>query len=249
MSTLTNEEQNHSIQRFPETSPQDTRRGARRDDGRRSFLKYGGATLATASLLMTGCEEFDDFIGNPASKAINLGSGDIGILNYAYTLEQLEARFYSIVVQSRCGLSEEESRIIGDLYEHEVIHREFYKAVLGKDAIPELAFDFSAIDFTSRESVLGAAKTFEDLGVAAYNGAGQLLKSKDLLLIAGKIVSVEARHAAAIRDVFDTDPTSFAGDDVIDENGLDRAFSTATVLEAAAQYIVNEIDGSHLPTA
>ena len=245
MSTLTNEEQNHSIQRFPETSPQDTRRGARR-----SFLKYGGATLATASLLMTGCEEFDDFLpGGPKSSVINLGSGDIGILNYAYTLEQLEARFYTIVIQSRCGLSEEESRIMGDLYEHEVIHREFYKAVLGKDAIPELAFDFSSIDFTSRESVLGAAKTFEDLGVAAYNGAGQLLKSKDLLLIAGKIVSVEARHAAAIRDVFDTDPTSFAGDDVIDENGLDRAFSTATVLEAAAQYIVNEIDGSHLPTA
>jgi hypothetical protein len=68
-------------------------------------------------------------------------------------------------------------------------------------------------------------------------------------LIAGKIVSVEARHAAAIRSVFDTDPTSFAGDDIVDENGLDRALSTNTVLEAASAYIITKIDASQLPTS
>ena len=218
---------------------------------RRSFLKYGGATLATASLVMTGCEEFYDVIPRQPVKGVSLGKGDTGILNYAYTLEQLEARFYTLAVAAsvNCNYSDEELRILIDLQKHEAIHKDFFKAALGKDAIADLEFDFSSIDFTSRSSVLGAAKTFEDLGVAAYNGAGKLLESADLLLIAGKIVSVEARHAAAIRSVLDEDPTSFAGDDVIDANGLDRAFSTGTVLEAAAPFIVTEIDASELPTA
>ena len=218
---------------------------------RRSFLKYGGATLATASLVMTGCEEFYDLIPRKPVKGVSLGKGDTGILNYAYTLEQLEARFYTLAVASsvNCNYSDKELQILIDLQKHEAIHKDFFKAALGKDAIMDLEFDFSAIDFTSRTSVLEAAKTFEDLGVAAYNGAGKLLESSDLLLIAGKIVSVEARHAAAIRSVLDSDPASFAGDDVIDANGLDRAFSTDTVLKAAAPYIVNEIDASELPTS
>ena len=218
---------------------------------RRSFLKYGGATLATASLIMTGCEEFYDIIPNQPAKKVRLGKGDTGILNYAYTLEQLEARFYTLAVAAAvdCDLSEEEFIILSDLQKHEAIHRDFYKEALGKDAIGTLEFDFSSVDFTSRQSVLETAKVFEDLGVAAYNGAGQLLESSALLTIAGKIVSVEARHAAAIRSVLDSNPTSFAGDDVIDENGLDRAFAPAMVLEAAAPFIVTEIDASQLPTA
>ena len=58
---------------------------------------------------------------------------------------------------------------------------------------------FTKIDFNSRDSVLTTARTSEDLGVAAYNGAGQLLEKGEYLLLAGKIVSVEARHATAIR--------------------------------------------------
>ena len=111
---------------------------------------------------------------------------------------------------------------MGDLEKHERAHREFFKAALGNMAIANLEVDFSSIDFNSRTSVLNAAKTFEDLGVAAYNGAGQFLESADLLLIAGKIVSVEARHAAAIRDLINPGSADFAGDDIIDAKGLER---------------------------
>jgi hypothetical protein len=102
------------------------------------------------------------------------------------------------------------------------------------------------VKFDDKQSILQTAKTFEDLGVAAYNGAGQLIASKDYLTIAGKIVSVEARHAAAIRQLVDNDPTSFAGDDVVDSNGLDRAIVPAQVLIAADPFIVNKIDASEL---
>lgn len=230
----------------------DAKPGAKPNGSRRSFLKYGSASLATAGVLFSGCEEFYDYLPQkpkPKPGEVSLGKGDFGILNYAYALEQLEAAFYTMVIASNCDFSDEEHRILMDLQKHEVIHREFFKAVLADKAIPALEFDFSAIDFKSRSSILGAAKTFEDLGVAAYNGAGKLIENPDYLLIAGKIVSVEASHAAAIRSVFDDDPTSFAGDDVIDENGLDRAFATDVVLQAASDFIVTKIDGSELPTS
>jgi hypothetical protein len=218
---------------------------------RRSFLKFGGAAIATTGILVSGCQELVDLIPDklkPGSQPVNLGSGDIGVLNYAYALEQLEAAFYTKVVEMPySGISSEEEMILEDLRKHEVAHRNFLKAALGNDAIMMLTFDFKSVDFKSRDSVLATAKTFEDLGVAAYNGAGKLLKSADLLLIAGKIVSVEGRHAAAIRSISGSDPKSFAGDDVIDENGLDRAFDPQTVLDAAAPFIVNEIIADQLP--
>jgi len=225
---------------------------------RRSFLKFSGATLATTGILLTGCQEIFEAVPGQARKlppgqskrAVPLGKGDIGVLNYAYTLEQLEAAFYLMVVANPyVGMSASEAVIMEDLKNHEVVHRDFLKAALGKKAIIDLTFDFSSVNFSSRDSVLATAKTFEDLGVAAYNGAGQLFESADLLLIAGKIVSVEARHAAAIRSIFDSDPRSFAGDDIIDENGLDRAFTPNMVLEAAAPFITNKIIANQLPTS
>lgn len=230
-----------------QTGPQ----GKKQHESRRSFLKFSGASIATAGIVLSGCKEFYDYLPDKPGKpdTVSLGSGDIGILNYAYALEQLEAAFYTMVLDANCDFSDEEHQILMDLQKHEVVHREFFKTVLADQAIPSLEFDFSSIDFSSRSSILGAAKVFEDLGVAAYNGAGKLIENPDYLLIAGKIVSVEARHAAAIRSVFDSDPTSFAGDDVVDENGLDRAFTTDVVLEAASDFIVTKIDGSQLPTA
>ncbi|MEX2568498.1 MAG: ferritin-like domain-containing protein [Cyclobacteriaceae bacterium] len=222
---------------------------------RRSFIKYGGATIAATGILISGCEQFEHLLPekgviNPGGNAlpINLGKGDTGILNYAYTLEQLEAAFYIEVVKMPYhSISDEEMTMMKDIRNHEVAHRDFLKAALGDNAISSLTFDFSSVDFSNRQSVLSTAKTFEDLGVAAYNGAGKLLESADLLLVAGKIVSVEGRHAAAIRSILDEDPGSFAGSDIIDGNGLDRAFEPKVVLEAASPFIVNKIIANQLP--
>ena len=182
--------------------------------------------------------------------AVSLGTGDVGILNYAYALEQLEAAFYTQVVASLfAGATAEETQILTDIRDHEVIHREFLKAALADGAIPELVVDFTNVDFASRSSVLETARTFEDLGVSAYNGAGQLLESGDFLLLAGKIVSVEARHAAAIRDLLNPLSADFAGDDVVDEQGLDQSRAPAEVLPLADPFITTPIDASGLPTA
>src|SRR3546814_727321 len=152
------------------------------------------------------------------------GSGDIAILNYAYALEQLEAAFYTEVVTNPYGsISDWERTLMMDIRDHEIAHREFFKAALGQQAIASLKFDFSAINFSNRDSVLATAKTFEDLGVSAYNGAGWLIADVNYLALAGKIVSVEARHAALVRDLIENG--SFANDEVIDMNGLDLSNS------------------------
>lgn len=229
---------------------------------RKSFFRHAGISAAAAVAVgLYGCEDSPvetttepgkgiENNSGPNSDKVNLGSGDIGVLNYAYALEQLEAAFYTQVLDNAYSdMSGEEGTILEDLRSHEVAHRDFYDALLGSDAIPGLEVDFSSIDFSSRSSVLETARTFEDLGVSAYNGAGQLLQDPENLLQAGKIVSVEARHAAAIRDLLDPNSASFAGDDIIDENGLGVINSPGEVLSAAGPFIVNEIDASNLPQA
>lgn len=214
---------------------------------RRDFLKYSSLSVAGAGLVLMGCDR-DKKI--PLDPAVSLGSGDIGILNYAYALEQLEAAFYAAAMQGGyfANANAEEKTIMGDLEKHERAHREFFKAALGNAAIEDLEVDFSSIDFNSRDSVLMAAKTFEDLGVAAYNGAGQFIEDVNYLLVAGKIVSVEARHAAAIRDLINPGSSDFAGSDLIDANGLERTLSFSEVLNAARNYVTTPLDGSMLPS-
>lgn len=212
---------------------------------RRRFLGFAGAATGLIAVA-TGCKKDDDAPDN-TSKEVNLGSGDPGILNYAYALEQLEAAFYIQVINSQySGISATEKALLTDIRDHEIAHREFFKKALAGNAVGNLEFDFSSIDFGSRESVLGTAKAFEDLGVAAYNGAGRLIETPDYLTLAGKIVSVEARHAAYIRELLMQG--SFADDTIIDMNGLDATKKPAEVLEIAKKYIKTTIRANNLPT-
>ncbi|SIT78190.1 ferritin-like domain-containing protein [Pontibacter indicus] len=211
---------------------------------RRAFLRYASATAAASTLLfMTSCDDDDDK-GPMDPMAVDLGSGDTGILNYAYALEQLEAAFYTEVVARSMGVfNQTEQQIMQDLKGHESIHRDFLKAALGSAAIPDLEVNFSSINFNDKNSILTTARTFEDLGVAAYNGAGRFLENAGFLTLAGKIVSVEARHAAVIRDIISNGTFS----DTADAKGLDPAMMPAEVLKAASAFISTPINANNLP--
>ena len=210
---------------------------------RRHILRWGGAaaTIAMAGAVLPN-------FGISQALAADLGSGDVGILNYAYALEQLEAAFYTMVISSPYhGMSHHEHAILTDIRNHEIAHRRFLKKGLGGKAIPNLQVNFSAVNFANRQSVLTTAKTFEDLGVSAYNGAGRLIKTPGYLLAAGKIVSVEARHAAVIRDLLRPNSNSFAGHDVVGAHGLDKARSPGKVLAAAGPFIRTHVTAHTLP--
>lgn len=215
---------------------------------RRQFLRVlgVGGTLVMLPSVFTACGDDDPVAPNrPAAVSLNLTT-DNGILNYAYALEQLEAAFYTAALTSPgyAAMSAGEKEVIDDLQKHEVIHREFLKAALGTNAIPTIQFNATTVAslMADRATLLRSSQLLEDTGVAAYNGAGKYLSSAALLTIAGKIVSVEARHAAAIRDIRDTTGRLFAGDDVVDANGLDVKSEPATVLNAVAS--LNVIDTS-----
>ncbi|MEO6879154.1 MAG: ferritin-like domain-containing protein [Gemmatimonadaceae bacterium] len=218
---------------------------------RRSFLKLlgvGGTIVLMPSVFAACADSGKDSTptglgGGTAAAAVSLNlSGDLGILNYAYALEQLEAAFYTAVVGSSVfsTMNAEQQEVMLDLRNHEVIHREFFKAALGTNAIPALTLNGAAVasTLTSIPVILQNAEAFEDLGVSAYNGAGKYLASPDYLLLAGKIVSVEARHAAAIRDMRDAmgvtggdaANTRFAGDSVVNSAGLDVKLEPSSVL-------------------
>jgi hypothetical protein len=205
---------------------------------RRRFLgvlAMGGPILMLPAVF-TGCD--DDSITDPFTDPdlyrLNLAN-DTGILNYAYALEQLEAAYYTAALGSAgfSALSTAEQEVLQDLQKHEVIHRDFLKQLLGTAAIPEIGFNGATVASltANRDVLLRTSQLLEDTGVSAYNGAGKYLTSAANLLVAGKIVSVEARHAAAIRDIRDgTTGRLFAGDDVVDAQGLDVKAEPSTVL-------------------
>ncbi len=211
---------------------------------RRDFLRALGVGSAIVLMpsVFAACNNASSAVrAKNAAVTLDLTT-DVGILNYAYALEQLEAAFYETALKNIIsGCSSTELHALLQIGQHEIVHREFLKAALGSNAIPTLQVNFSSIDLTKRDSVLQAAKTFEDTGVAAYNGAGRLIHTPAYLTLAGKIVSVEARHAATIRDLLNPKSMDFAGDDVIDANGLDQALAPSAVLPLVAPFIVTPI--------
>lgn len=222
---------------------------------RKSFLKYTAISGITMALGLEACKK-DNIPSNPA-QFTDVGSGDTGILNFAYALEQLEAAFYIKVNASfYSNITADEKQILMDIMNHEIAHRDFFKAALGASAIKQLTPDFSSVNFSDRASVLSTAKALEDTGVSAYNGAGKYIQSADYLTLAGKIVSVEARHASAIRDLLMPKTASFAGDDVVNPtSGLDFSRTPnatdsthpMSIVATANTFLTTKISASKLP--
>jgi hypothetical protein len=225
---------------------------------RRDFFKYAGASAVAATTFgLASCNNNNPTNGEGGGNknAVKLGSGNVGILNFAYALEQLEAAFYAKATDNMySGASSSEKAVLNDIAKHEKAHMKFFQAAIGDDAIPDLTPDFSKIDFSDKSSVIGTAQVFENLGVKAYNSQGAYIDASSqtgqtYLLLAGKIVSVEARHAAAVLNMDISTPSGdFANDKEVDSNGLEKTVSgSAEVLKAVAPYIKEKIDGSKLP--
>jgi rubrerythrin len=132
------------------------------------------------------------------------GSGtkarDIKILNFALTLEYLEAAFYLEALQ-RGGFTGSVRNFAQVVYNHEATHVSTLQGVLGAKAVKRPSFDFKGTTRKGWKTFLGTAKVLEDTGVAAYQGQAPLIHQNAVLGPAGAILAVEARHAAWVRDL------------------------------------------------
>ncbi len=155
------------------------------------------------------------------------GGGDVAIVNFALTLEYLEAAFYE-EAKKRARPSGDLKALVNLIAEDEQQHVEALKATvkqLGGKPAAEPEFDFP---YSGTGGFLELAQTLEDTGVSAYNGAAPSIRSKEVLSSAGSIVQVEARHAAAIRLQNGEEPSPEAFDPALDE---------AQVLKAVEPFI------------
>jgi Ferritin-like domain len=161
---------------------------------RRAFLR---ATLGATALAAI---PLGSLLGTPAvSRAAGLPD-DIAILNFALTLEHLEARAYREAIAS--GKLTGKNLTYAQAYgkqeaEHVTLLTQAISQV-GKTPVSEQAtYNFPA--FTDEKAVVSFLRLLEDTGVGAYNGAARYITDKSILAVAGGIVQVEARHAAILR--------------------------------------------------
>lgn len=147
--------------------------------------------------------------GNPR------GAGDIEILNFALTLEWLEAFYYQRALKA-VNMSSETKALAQEIETNEFEHAKFLNGAiksLGGKPVPQPEVSFP---FAGESKFLQLAQTFEDTGVMAYNGAAPLIEAKDVLANAGRIVQVEGRHAAGIRMLRGQNPAEAAFDGVLE---------------------------------
>jgi len=126
-------------------------------------------------------------------------SNDVKILNYALTLEYLEAAFYAEAL-AKGKLSGPALNFAQVVAGHEATHVAALKKVLGAKAVKSPSFDFKGTT-GSEKTFLATSKVLEDTGVAAYQGQAPLIHQNAVLASAGAILAVEARHAAWVRNL------------------------------------------------
>lgn len=139
-------------------------------------------------------------------------ASDLEVVNFALTLENLEAAFYKAALAPSVGLTGQVKELATEFGGHETEHAKTLSDLIqqfGGKATPAPKAKF---DVTDRASFLKAAIALEETGVGAYNGAATAITSPDLLSAAGSIVQTEARHAAALRALAGQDPAPQAFD-------------------------------------
>ena len=196
---------------------------SRKKSSRRSLIKWGmfglgGLAIASVPGMLNA---------QPMSrgKTLTFNANDIGILNFALLLEELEAAFYAAVVSSGKITNSKEMEYMRYLGGQEAAHVTFLRSVLANQvlfATQDLSFNQSTLNnvLSSRDSILNTAVTLEDVGVHAYNGAGPSLTNPTFLLAAGSIVSVEARHAAGVRALLSKPTTEPDSDRLVKDANL-----------------------------
>ena len=197
-------------------------------DTRLDFLRKGavggGAMFGGAALI--GAVPGVAMAAGTGRPPASFGKGDIGILNYALTLEYLEAAFYNeATARNAAGNNAQLAAFLRVVTKDENAHVSFLKSALGAKAAKKPKFNFG--DATGPAKFAATAQVLENTGVGAYLGQAGNLKAKKYLGAAGSILTIEARHAGAIGLI--NDPS---GEAIAISGPFDKPKTAAQVLTA-----------------
>jgi len=197
-------------------------------DTRLSFLKKagiaGGAAMSGGAVLSALAPSA--FAAGGGRPPASFGKGDVGILNYALTLEYLEAAFYNGATAANLSLSPQASSFLKVVTKDENAHVKFLKGALGSKAAKTPKFDFKGTN-TNTEMFMKTAQVLENTGVHAYSGQALNIKAPAYVKAAVSILTIEARHASVIGLL--NEP---AGEDIAPDGPFDTPFTAAKVLAA-----------------
>jgi hypothetical protein len=215
----------------------------RDDHDRKRFLRMvGGAGAASfGAFVLAACGSSKSTstgtaatattsTGTTTTAATNpFGAGDIGILNYALTLEYLEAAFYNGASAANMALSSQAAAFLKVVTADENAHVKFLKSHLGSKAAKEPKFNFKGAN-TSPEMFMKTAQVLENTGVHAYSGQALNIKSAAYVKAAISILTIEARHASVIGLL--NDPS---GEMIAPDGPFDTPLTAAKVLAAVKE--------------
>ena len=205
---------------------------------RSQFLKIAGGTGAAGALaiFLAACGDDDDDSSSSSDTKTEASSGsaksDIEIVNYALTLEYLEAEFYKLAIESgevkTKAVAEVAKTILADEEEHVAALTATVEQLGGKPvAKPKTNFD--DVLAGGEKMILETAASVENLGAAAYLGQAGRIKSKDVLAAALSIHSNEGRHAAVLNNVI--------GKSIVPDGAFAKPADMATVLKSVKPFI------------
>ena len=202
-------------------------------DGALAEAVHGSGGVSRAGFIAAGLAGSVALLGLDASeaRAQSPGPGDLAILNYALTLEYLQASFYTEAERLRAlkGRTERAAEVVGSV---ERAHVEAFRDLLGSKAVKRPTFDFQGVTEDPR-AFLKTAVAFEDLAVAAYKGQATQLESSAALAAAVSIHSVEARHAAWMRYLFGANPARAAFDQPSSKREVSRIVRSTNFVTGA----------------
>ncbi len=201
-------------------------------DTRLDFLKkagIGAGAMVSGGAVLSALAPSALAAGGAGRPPAKFGKGDVGILNYALTLEYLEAAFYNGATAANLALSPQASAFLKVVTTDENAHVKFLKKALGSKAAKEPTFNFKGAN-TSVETFMKTAEVLENTGVHAYLGQVLNIKTPAYVAAAGSILTIEARHASVIGLLNDPSGASIA------PNGpFDTPLTAAAVLKAVTE--------------
>jgi hypothetical protein len=201
-------------------------------DTRLSFLKkagVAGAGVVSGGAVLSALAPSAFAAAGHGRPPASFGKGDVGILNYALTLEYLEAAFYNGAKAANMTLSPQVAAFLDTVTADENAHVAFLKKGLGRKAVKSPKFDFKGAN-TNPGTFMKTAQVLENTGVHAYSGQALNIKTPAYVSAAVSILTVEARHASVIGLL--NEGAAPSGGEIAPDGPFDKPFTAAKVLAA-----------------